>query len=211
MARIPDDELERLKREVDLVELVRARGVELRAGGKDLRRPVPVSPGPDREPVGDPARNLFHCLGCGARGSVVDWVMQAEGVSFRHAVEMLRADCPSLLDGSAGRPPPSDSTVREAAAPWCRPRGRGRRAALPGGRLLPRDPARSARRPLEYLERARPRRPARRSTASGSASPTAPSATACRRSNRKNGPRCAAGCRSSASSAHRPRAPAAAA
>ena len=47
----------------------------------------------DREPslVMTPAKNLWHCLGaCQAGGSVIDWVMRAEGVSFRHAVELLR-------------------------------------------------------------------------------------------------------------------------
>jgi len=27
---------------------------------------------------------------CSVGGSVIDWVMKAEGVSFRHAVELLR-------------------------------------------------------------------------------------------------------------------------
>ena len=38
-----------------------------------------------------PQKNLWHCLGaCQTGGSVIDWVMRAEGVSFRHAVELLR-------------------------------------------------------------------------------------------------------------------------
>ena len=36
MARIPDEELERLKHEVSLVSLVEASGVKLRCQGKDL-------------------------------------------------------------------------------------------------------------------------------------------------------------------------------
>ena len=40
-----------------------------------------------------PEKNLWHCLGaCQVGGSVIDWVMRAEGVSFRHAVELLRSD-----------------------------------------------------------------------------------------------------------------------
>jgi hypothetical protein len=31
---------------------------------------------------------------CQQGGSSIDWVMKAEGVSFRHAVELLRADLP---------------------------------------------------------------------------------------------------------------------
>jgi len=42
-----------------------------------------------------PAKNLWHCLGaCQAGGSVIDWVMRVEGVSFRHAVERLRQRLP---------------------------------------------------------------------------------------------------------------------
>ena len=40
-----------------------------------------------------PAKNLWHCLGaCQAGGTVIDWVMKAEGVCFRHAVELLQND-----------------------------------------------------------------------------------------------------------------------
>ncbi|MBK8186896.1 MAG: hypothetical protein IPK77_06420 [Cellvibrio sp.] len=29
-----------------------------------------------------PKSNLFNCFGCGAGGSVIDWVMKTQGVSF---------------------------------------------------------------------------------------------------------------------------------
>jgi len=51
----------------------------------------------DHEPslVISPDKNLWHCLGaCQAGGTVIDWVMKSEGVSFRHAVELLRNDLP---------------------------------------------------------------------------------------------------------------------
>jgi DNA primase len=97
MARIPDSELERLKREVSVERLAEARGVKLERRGADLHGLCPFHE--DREPslVITPSKNLWHCLGaCQAGGSVIDWVMRAEGVSFRHAVELLRADLPSL-------------------------------------------------------------------------------------------------------------------
>ena len=37
-----------------------------------------------------PAKNLWHCFGCGAAGGPIDWVMRYNGVSFRHAVELFR-------------------------------------------------------------------------------------------------------------------------
>ncbi len=91
MARIPDEELERLKRETDLVPLVQAAGVELRRHGANLvgRCPFHDDQGPSL--VVTPTKNLWHCLGaCQAGGSAIDWVMRSERVSFRHAVELLR-------------------------------------------------------------------------------------------------------------------------
>ena len=115
MARIPTDELERLKKETDLSELVRASGVKLIAHGKDLLGLCPFHD--DKEPslVVTPKKNLWNCLGaCGEGGTVVDWVMKTQGVSFRHAVEILR-------NGSAvsGAPvaPIKRSTVPRLACP----------------------------------------------------------------------------------------------
>ena len=90
MARIPDEQLERIKRDVPVERLAAARGVKLRRHGADLIGLCPFHE--DREPslVITPAKNLWHCLGaCRSGGSVIDWVMRSEGVSFRHAVEIL--------------------------------------------------------------------------------------------------------------------------
>lgn len=91
MARIPEEELERLKLEVDLAALVRSKGIELKPHGENLVGCCPFHD--DRTPslVITPSKNLWHCMGaCSVGGSVIDWVMKAEGVSFRHAVELLR-------------------------------------------------------------------------------------------------------------------------
>jgi len=91
MARIPDDELERVKRETDLVALVQAAGVTLQRHGANVVGRCPFHDDQAPSLVVTPAKNLWHCLGaCQAGGSVIDWVMRAERVSFRHAVELLR-------------------------------------------------------------------------------------------------------------------------
>jgi DNA primase len=103
LARIPEHEIERLKDEVALERLVEAAGVELARRGKDLVGCCPFHE--DRTPslVISPAKNLWHCLGaCQEGGSVIDWVMRWEGVSFRHAVELLR-DGIAPSTGPAGR------------------------------------------------------------------------------------------------------------
>ncbi len=102
MARIPDSEIERLKEELSLPRLVEAAGVELRAQGKDLVGCCPFHDDNTPSLVISPGKNLWHCLGaCQTGGSVIDWVMRAEGVSFRHAVELLRdgAASSSAADG----------------------------------------------------------------------------------------------------------------
>ena len=73
--------------------MVEARGIKLTRHGADLLGLCPFHN--DRNPslVVTPTKNLWHCLGaCSTGGTVIDWVMRAEGVSFRHAVEMLRQD-----------------------------------------------------------------------------------------------------------------------
>ena len=77
MPRIPDAELERLKTEVSLERLVEGRGIVLKPRGADRLGLCPFHE--DREPslVVTPAKNLWHCFGCGAGGGVIDWVMKA--------------------------------------------------------------------------------------------------------------------------------------
>jgi DNA primase len=100
MAIKVDGEIERLKQEISLQELVTLYGVELKNKGKDLVGLCPMHD--DKEPslVITPDKNLWHCLGaCQTGGSVIDWVMKIEGVSFRHAVEILKeryAPCNTL-------------------------------------------------------------------------------------------------------------------
>jgi len=97
MARIPEEEIERLKREISLERLAEAKGVKLKKHGENLLGLCPFHD--DREPslVITPSKNMWHCLGaCQTGGTVIDWVMRAEGVRFRHAVELLREGLPSL-------------------------------------------------------------------------------------------------------------------
>jgi DNA primase len=116
LARVPEAELERLKAEVSLERLAEAGGIELRRHGDSLLGLCPFHE--DHEPslVISPTKNLWHCLGaCQAGGSVVDWVMRAQGVSFRHAVEILRADPP--FAASAGVRTARRSTVPSLPSP----------------------------------------------------------------------------------------------
>jgi len=119
MARIPEHEVERLKREVSVQRLAEARDIKLTRHGADLIGKCPFHN--DRTPslVITPKKNLWHCLGaCNAGGTAIDWVMRANGVSFRHAVELLRADHLPMAD--APIQPVKHGTVRQLPPPVAR-------------------------------------------------------------------------------------------
>ena len=101
MARIPEPELERLKNEVSVERLVEASGIELKHSGKDWLGRCSFHPDETASLVVTPAKNLWHCFGCGLGGGPIDWVMKRRGVSFRHAVELLREGVPGLAEVQA--------------------------------------------------------------------------------------------------------------
>ena len=97
MSRIPDEVLARLKVEVSVARLVEGCGVELKRQGRDLVGLCPFHEDSTPSLVVSPGKNLWNCLGaCRRGGGPVDWVMAAQGVSFRHAVELLLAESPAL-------------------------------------------------------------------------------------------------------------------
>ena len=117
MARIPEAEIERLKREVSVERLIEARGIQLKRHGADLHGLCPFHPDKSPSLVVTPSRNLWHCLGaCQMGGSVIDWVMKAEGVSFRHAVELLKEDHASIATAATVQPV-KRSTVQKLETP----------------------------------------------------------------------------------------------
>src|SRR6185312_7518562 len=113
--RIGDEELERLKVEVSLVRLVEASGLKLEKLGAERVGCCPFHEDATPSFSVNAEKNLFHCFGCNAGGGPIDWVMRREGVSFRHAVELLRDGVPG--PSQPGRPAPVKATVRRLAAP----------------------------------------------------------------------------------------------
>ena len=119
MARIPEAEVERLKREISVERLAEARGIKLTRSGKELIGLCPFHD--DRNPSLniDPVKNVWHCKGaCGEGGDVIEWVMRAEGVSFRHAVELLKREHFPLAAGPIQ--PVKRSTIPKLPPPVAR-------------------------------------------------------------------------------------------
>jgi DNA primase catalytic core len=112
MPYVPPEVKERIKREVSIQRLAEARGIKLVRSGKELIGLCPFHD--DRNPSLniDPAKNVWSCKGaCGGGGDVILWVMRAEGVSFHHALELLKRGHFSLAAGPIQ--PIKTSTVRK--------------------------------------------------------------------------------------------------
>ena len=82
-------QLDAIKRETDLVAVVREQGISLKRRGRTYFGLCPFhaeqtpSLGVSRE------AGLFHCFGCGVGGDVIRFVEQTQHISFPEAVRRL--------------------------------------------------------------------------------------------------------------------------
>src|SRR5215475_17217 len=89
---IEQSEIDRIKRETDLVKLVESSGVNLKRKGKQFPGLCPFHD--DHEPslIVDPKKQLWNCLGaCSEGGDVYKWVMKRDGIDFKTAHQRLAA------------------------------------------------------------------------------------------------------------------------
>ena len=77
--RIADDEVERIKREVPIEELV-AQRVKLRRRGASLQGLCPFHDEKTPSFTVSPAKQFYHCFGCGAHGTAISFLMEREGM-----------------------------------------------------------------------------------------------------------------------------------
>jgi DNA primase len=113
MKRFKPRDLEVLKKTADLVAIARTRGLALTKQGNDY---VALCPFHEEKTASfhiTPAKNLFHCLGCGAGGSVIDFVMRKDGLNFQQAVVKLLVESGVVQRGS-DLPVPQPSGARPA-------------------------------------------------------------------------------------------------
>jgi len=83
------------------------------AGSVTVRCPLPSHGHPDRTPSLrlHLDHGMFSCFGCGARGDVVEWVRQTEGVDWRQAIAILDSGR-SLTNAWAGNAPTAEARRR---------------------------------------------------------------------------------------------------
>jgi hypothetical protein len=98
---LTDAELDRLRNDGALLRAVISQSVKLQRSGSRWRGlcPFHAEDTPSFTVFDD---GHFHCFGCAAHGSVIDYVMQSEGIDFREACDRLAAEL-----GGAPRPKPN--------------------------------------------------------------------------------------------------------
>ncbi len=117
MARIPEAEVQRLKEEIAVQRLIEEAGIELKRVGEDLAGRCPFHEDGEPSLKVTPAKNLWHCFGCQCGGGLIDWVMKLKGVSFRHAVELLKDESVLVAGSVSGGELVKRSTVRSLPPP----------------------------------------------------------------------------------------------
>ncbi len=93
MARLPESQITRLKTEISLVRLAEQQGYAPKKQGKDYAVRCPFHDDLTPSLIISPKSNLFNCFGCGAAGSVIDWVMKTQRLNFREAATWLSNEC----------------------------------------------------------------------------------------------------------------------
>ncbi|MFT5529150.1 MAG: DNA primase [Alteromonadaceae bacterium] len=118
MARLKESVIEQIKRDVSLLRLVESQGHKPKAHGKDKVIPCPFHQDNTASLVISP-NNLFNCFGCGAAGSVIDWTMKTQGISFRFACELLQKDIGLIAQSNSerGEVPIKQNTTTKLTSP----------------------------------------------------------------------------------------------
>ena len=86
--RIPDDTLQSIRERISIVEVISGY-VALKKTGRNHLGLCPFHSEKTPSFTVSDERGLFHCFGCGAGGTVFTFLMRAERVDFREAVELL--------------------------------------------------------------------------------------------------------------------------
>ena len=88
MARFSDDKLEEIRTRADIVEVIGAH-VRLKRAGRNFVGLCPFHNEKTPSFSVNPERGFFHCFGCGAGGTVFNFIMRTEGLNFPEAIESL--------------------------------------------------------------------------------------------------------------------------
>jgi DNA primase len=120
--RVSRDGIDEIKRRSDLAEVVIEHGIELKRRGRTLFGLCPFHEERTASFAVNQGAGLFHCLGCGASGDVIGFVVRFHRISFREALERLAVRSGVQLENlmeerpSAGLPEHTRRRLNEMAS-----------------------------------------------------------------------------------------------
>src|SRR5215470_13250193 len=88
MTRFTESEIEEVRSRADIVEVVGAH-VRLKRAGRNFVGLCPFHQEKTPSFSVNAERGFFHCFGCGAGGSVFDFIMRMDGLTFFEALQTL--------------------------------------------------------------------------------------------------------------------------
>jgi DNA primase len=92
MARIPNEAIEQIKQTTDIIALIQSRGTILKQKGLNWTGLCPFHNDTNTPNlIVTPGKGLFRCMAadCGKTGNAIQFVQYHDGLSFRHAFELL--------------------------------------------------------------------------------------------------------------------------
>ncbi len=123
--RIPSTFIDTLISRVDIVDVINRR-VPLKAKGKEYMACCPFHDEKTPSFTVNPAKQFYHCFGCGVHGTAIGFLMAYDNLSFPEAVEALAGDLGMDVPREGAdekRAPPGESTdellhILQEASEW---------------------------------------------------------------------------------------------
>jgi DNA primase len=114
MSRFTKESLERLKANIDLVELLSAH-IELKRAGSTYKALCPFHQEKNPSFVVQRGDSHYHCFGCGAHGDAIQFLMEYQRLTFVEAVEALGSRFNTSLEKEEGEGPGPDRAALKSA------------------------------------------------------------------------------------------------
>ena len=113
MARYDQDKIEEVRTRADIVEVIGAH-VQLRRAGRNFTGLCPFHNEKTPSFSVSAERGFFHCFGCGVGGTVFDFVMRMDGLTFPEAMQSLARRYGVALPQPAAGPSVPSANERDA-------------------------------------------------------------------------------------------------